>query len=111
MTKKAKEPKAPTQPTQPTYFQEFCTQYHVSDENNILKVFFNIPGERRRSFDAKIFSEDKDGNIDILVYDLNYNLFIVDNPKATPEKPNINNDRFDYYKVKRFAIPLSLIHI
>ena len=99
MAKNIKEPK------ELSYFEQFCSEYHVNNDNNSIKTHFLIPGERRSSVTFKIFNEDKDGNLDILVYDLDYNLIVVDNPKATPEQPNINNNRFDFYKVKRFAVP------
>lgn len=98
-------PKKTKTDKQLSYFQQFCKDYFVSEQNNSLTATYQIPGERRCNFDAKIFDEDKEGNLLILVYSLDYELFIVDNPKATPEHANVNNDRFDFYKVKRFAIP------
>ena len=88
-----------------SYYQNFCEQYHVSDENNIIKVFIKYPGEPKQSIDTKIFTEDKDGNLDILVYSLDGGLIPYDNKNATPDKPNINNNRIEFYSVKRFAIP------
>jgi hypothetical protein len=88
-----------------TYFKQFIKDYRVTAANNALQATIRIPGERAQTVDTKIFTEDKDGNLDILVYTLDYDLITVDHPNATPEKPNIYNDRFDFYKVKRYAIP------
>jgi hypothetical protein len=93
-----------TMPEQ-TYFETFCEQYRVNEKNNTIKAFVKYPGEPKRTVNAKIFTEDKDGNLDILVYTLDGELISIDNKNATPDKPNINNKRIDFYKVKRFAIP------
>lgn len=90
---------------EPTYFQKFITEYRVTPENNSIRATIHIPGEQRQKVDTNIFTEDKDGNLDILVYTLDYELIPVDHPNASPDKPNINNDRVSFYKVKRYAVP------
>lgn len=91
--------------TESTYFQQFISEYRVTPENNSIRATIRIPGEHPQKVDTQIFTEDKDGNIDILVYTLDYELIPVDHPNATPDKPNINNDRVSFYKVKRYAVP------
>lgn len=87
------------------YFDDFCSEYKVTDSNNYIQAVYKLPGERPRKIKAPIFSETKDGDLAISVFTIDSNLIPVVNKNATPEKPNINNNRFDFYKVIRFQNP------
>jgi len=104
-----------------TYFSSFCEQYHVTDENNTIKVFVKYPGEPKRSVTTKIFSEDKEGNLDILVYTLDGELIPYDHKNATPDQPNINllllktsSNNYEYFsqlKILGYCIYLDSINL
>jgi hypothetical protein len=89
-----------------SYFEiRIFDELQISKEENSVEV---------REFDAEmfthkdkkvkspIFTEDKDGNIDILVYTLDRKTIHYDNKNATPDKPNINNARVETYQLKRY---------
>ena len=88
-----------------SFFAEFCEQYHVTEQNNTIIAYLRFPGFPKKKTKTPIFTEDKDGNLDILVYTLDRELISVDHPQATPDKPNINNNRSEWYTVKRFKNP------
>ena len=97
-----------TEVIEKSYFANFCEEYKITDENNTIEAFIKFPSEPKQKITTKIFTEDKEGNLDILVYNLDGELIAYDNKNATPEKPNINNNRVDWYKVKRYADPKKL---
>lgn len=55
--------------------------------------------------DNPIFSEDANGNIDILIYRLNRETIHYDHPNAKPDRPDVNNNRYQTYKIKRLREP------
>ncbi|MFC2106876.1 primase-helicase family protein [Bacteroidota bacterium] len=65
----------------------------------------SIRSNQHKMITMPIFSEDKSGNIRILVYTLDRELITYDHPKATPEKPNINNNRDQTYYITRLKDP------
>ena len=76
----------------------------VTEELNeiTLKSNNNVP------YKTKIFSSDEKDNIKILVYTLNRQAVQYPHPKATPEKPNIYNDRDLTYYITRLKNPQIL---
>ena len=62
----------------------------------------NLFSASGRKFTGNIFSEDRKGNIRILIYTLDRKVIEYDHPKATPEKPNINNNRIQTYYITRY---------
>lgn len=91
-----------------SYFQKrIFTEIGASEEDikiELIQVFENT--ERKNDFE--IFKEDKDGNIQILVYTLDRRLIIYDNKKATPLKPNINNNREQIFYITRYKNPHTI---
>lgn len=66
------------------------------EENNIL-----LSNNHGHSFSTQIFSPDNDGNIKILFYTIDRKIIEYEHPKATPEKPNIYNERTQAYHITR----------
>jgi hypothetical protein len=58
-------------------------------------------------FEHEIFKPDKDDNIIINVYSLYRKLISYDHPLATPDKPNINNNRVQTFGVTRLKNPVT----
>ncbi len=85
-----------------SYFtQRITNEMGISvEENKIL-----VKGLHGRKYEMPIFSEDDHGNIRILLYNLNRELITYDHPNATPEKPNINNNRHQTYYITRLKDP------
>jgi hypothetical protein len=84
------------------YFEERMSELGVTELNNTIDLYVEneLTGQiEKRAF--PIFSQDREGNIDILIYTLKRGLIVFDHPNATPEKPNINNERSRVYKIKR----------
>lgn len=85
-----------------TYFEERIYQeLGITEEDNSIK----LKGFMERSYTQDIFSEDEKGNIKILVYSLHREAITYDHLKATPEKPNINNNREQTYYITRLKNP------
>jgi len=85
-----------------SYFGQRMSDLGVTKTNNKIDLFVEdeASGQKfKKSF--PIFTEDRDGSIDILIYTLSRDIFEYDHPDATPDKPNINNDRTRVYKIKR----------
>jgi hypothetical protein len=85
-----------------SYFEKRCSELGVTKANNKIDLFTedeNTGQKTKKTF--PIFTEDRQGNIDILIYTLKREIFVFDHPKATPEKPNINNERTQVFKIKR----------
>ena len=81
-----------------TYFQKrIHDELNISEEQNNIR----LKNQDGYNFDAKIFTEDKKGNIQILLYTLDREIIEYDHPKATLEKPNIYNNRIQTYKITR----------
>ncbi|MCL2413481.1 MAG: DUF5906 domain-containing protein, partial [Bacteroidales bacterium] len=51
------------------------------------------------------FTEDKNGNVDILVYTLNRRTIRIKHPKANPDKDLVYNNRDTDLMIKRLAVP------
>ncbi|NOZ36019.1 MAG: hypothetical protein GXO80_12065 [Chlorobi bacterium] len=81
-----------------SYFQKrIQDELNISEKQNTIR----LKNEEGHTFEAKIFTEDRKGNIQILLYTLNRQIIEYDHPKATLEKPNIYNDRIQTYKITR----------
>lgn len=92
--------------TTKTYFEKFKEDYLITDENNTIELKTVNPHNNvlvTKPF--KIFTEDKKGNLDILVYTIDGETIQYTNPNATPNTPNPDNNRDKLYKVKRLAVP------
>ncbi len=86
-----------------TFYQLFCEEYGINKKNNTIRLKeYNDHQHRSTEHDFEIFSEDKFGNIKILVYTLGRETILYDNAKANPDKPNINNARDLRYYVTRY---------
>lgn len=91
--------------TSNTYLQKrVYEELGINEEQNKIK----LKTERGVKFEKPIFSSDDNDNIKILVYDLNRNKISYPHPKATPEKPNIFNDRDLTYYITRLKNPITL---
>ena len=77
----------------------------VTPEINKIEVFTTDLEGSERKITMPIFSSDKDDNIDILVYTLDRKLIQYDHPNADPTRPNINNNRDQYFKITRLKEP------
>lgn len=93
-----------------TYYQEFCQEYGITDENNSFPCkYYDMLASREIKCQKKIFKEDRHGNIDILVWDINRNLFMIDAPNANPLKDAPDNNRERAFTIKRLAQPLEVV--
>jgi hypothetical protein len=72
-------------------------QLKITDKQNQIRLKSQTGTESIH----EIFSEDKNGNIRILMYRLNRELIQYDHPKASPERPSIYNDRTQNYYITR----------
>lgn len=77
----------------------------VTPEQNKIEVITLDRFDSEVKTTMPIFSSDKDDNIDILVYTLDRKLITYDHPNADPERPNINNNRDQYFKITRIKEP------
>lgn len=97
MTKEAKNSYGP-------YFtKRIFTELGVQSSDNYVL----IQGNQQKMIRMPIFSEDDAGNIRILTYTLDRKLITYDHPKATPHKPNINNNREQTYYITRLKDPIQ----
>ena len=81
-----------------TYFHKrIYEELNMSVEQNRI----HLKNSDGSGLDIDIFTEDKNGNIQILLYTLDRELIEYDHPKATLDKPNIYNDRIQTYKITR----------
>jgi NOL1/NOP2/fmu family ribosome biogenesis protein len=88
-----------------TYFEErVFGELGVSEGQNKITLHNEIEG-KRFSFEADIFSPDEAGNIRILPFTLDRRPIQYDHKNATPEKPNINNNRTQTFFITRLAEP------
>jgi len=91
---------------EPTYLQtRVYDTMGVNPEQNKIEVYTTDPEGSERKITMPIFSSDKDDNIDILVYTLDRKLIQYDHPNADPTRPNINNNRDQYFKITRLKNP------
>jgi len=79
------------------YNKRIKKELEITEEQNNIQ----LKNEEGQTFETKIFTEDRKGNIQILLYTLNRQIIEYDHPKATLEKPNIYNDRIQTYKITR----------
>jgi len=79
------------------YETRIVNELGITEEQNSITVI-NTEGNKIKH---NIFSEDKNGNIKILIYRLNREIIEYDHPKATLEKPNIYNNRILTYYITR----------
>lgn len=95
-----------TNETEKTYLQtRVYDTMGVTPEQNKVEVYCTDPEGSERKVSMPIFSSDKDDNIDILVYTLDRKLIQYDHPNADPTRPNINNNRDQYFKITRLKNP------
>jgi hypothetical protein len=86
-------------PEAPSYFtKRIIHEIGVLNGQNTINLFSGSG----RKFEGNIFTEDKYGNIRILIYTLDRKIIEYDHPQATPEKPNINNNRIQTYYITRY---------
>ncbi len=84
------------------YFsRRIFTELGINTSDNYVSLL----GNQHIKMKMPIFSEDDAGNIRILVYSLHRKLITYDHPRATPEKPNINNNRDQTYYITRLKVP------
>lgn len=89
-----------------TYLQaRVYDQMDVTPEDNMINVTIEDLDGADRTVSMPIFSSDENDNIDILVYTIDRKLIIYDHPNADPEHNNINNNRQQYFKIKRLKEP------
>jgi hypothetical protein len=81
----------------PYFTQRINQELKIPPEQNEIRLKTQ-PGTVSKH---KIFSEDKSGNIRILMYRLDREIIQYDHPKARPEKPNIYNNRVQNYYITR----------
>ena len=88
------------------FYKEFCKELKITPQNNKIKLeSLNPATDTWQKQDWQIFTEDKHGNVDILVYTLNGRTIQVKHPKANPEKDVVYNNRSTDLMVKRLAVP------
>jgi len=88
------------------FYKEFCTELKITPENNTIKLeTFNRANDTWLKAEHEIFSEDKNGNVDILVYTLNRRTIQVKHPKSNPNKDVVYNNRTSDLMIKRLAVP------
>ena len=93
-----------------TYYQQFCEEYGINKKNNSIKLTeYSEHHKRAQEYDFDIFTEDQFGNIKILVYTLERETILLDNPNADPGRPSINNARDQRYYVTRYKEPKKYI--
>lgn len=81
-----------------SYFEKrIYKELEITPEQNQIEVI----SEDNRRIKDKIFTEDKKGNIKILLYRLNRELIQFDHPKADPLKDTIYNNRIQTYHITR----------
>lgn len=94
------------EPKTKTYYEQFKEDYLITDENNTIDLKHEDPHNGvKMTKPFKIFTEDKHGNLDILVYTIERETIMYPNPNATPKTLNPDNNRDKLYKVKRLAVP------
>lgn len=90
----------------PTYLQtRVFDTLGVTPELNQIDVFVTDEDGSERKIKMPVFSSDRNDNIDILVYTLDRKLIQYDHPNADPTRPNINNQREQYFKITRLKNP------
>jgi len=91
---------------EPTYLQtRVYDTLGIIPEQNKVTVITKDRYDSEVKQEMPIFSSDKDDNIDILVYTLDRKLITFDHPNADPERPNINNNRTQHFKITRLKNP------
>ena len=86
-----------------SYFKKrIIDELAISVTENKIHLY----GYNNRKYSEQIFSEDIHGNIRILVYSLHRHAIQYDHHKATPLKPNINNNREQTYYITRLKNPI-----
>jgi hypothetical protein len=81
-----------------SYFEDrIYNQLNITKEQNTIR----LKDENGAFYENKVFTEDRKGNIQILIWTLNRETIEYDHPKATLEKPNIYNNRIQTYKITR----------
>ncbi|GHU85379.1 hypothetical protein FACS1894153_0480 [Bacteroidia bacterium] len=88
------------------FYKQFCEQLKITEDNNNIELLcYNTALNTRLKESRKIFTEDKNGNVDILVYTLDRKNIIVKHPKADPMKYTIYNNRSFEMSLKRLKEP------
>lgn len=85
------------------YTKRIIKELAIDNSQNNISLY----GFMNRKYNEKIFSEDEQGNIRILVYSLHRFAIVYDHLKATPLKPNINNNREQTYYITRLKDPVA----
>ncbi len=81
-----------------TYFNKrIKEELKITEKQNKI----HLQNKEGKTFDHDIFTEDAKGNIRILLYRLDRKIIEFDHPKATPNKPNIYNERTQTYFITR----------
>lgn len=92
--------------TENTYFQQFCEDYKVTPDINNIKLRTWHPDHGRHTYaDTEIFSEDKQGNIDMLVYTLDRETIEYTPHGVNPEKESTKTKRTNVFKITRYKTP------
>ena len=88
------------------FFEYFCKEYCVTKKNNSIALReFEPHFNKWNNLNLDIFSKDEFGNLKILVYTLYGETIQVKNPAATPDQPNINNNRDQRHYITRLKEP------
>jgi hypothetical protein len=94
-----------------TFYKEFCEELKITPENNKIKLeTFNRANDIWIKSEREIFTEDKAGNVDILVYTLGKRTITVKDPKANPDKDLVYNNRDKDLVIKRYAVPKEIVN-
>lgn len=96
-----------TEKIERSYFQTRIFDELALSEKDIKIKLYKDPSNKKTAYDADIFSEDQAGNIKILVYTLHRETIKYDHPDATPDKPNVNNNREQTFYITRLKNPVG----
>jgi hypothetical protein len=107
MAKKTKSIATEPATVERSYFQRrIFDELGVTEETNRVRIkFFQAEAGTWQDVEYPIFREDSDGNILITPFTIHRQLIEYDSPKATPEKPNIENARRKTFAIKRLKTP------
>lgn len=97
----------PEPATERSYFQRrVFDELGVTEETNRIRIKFRQEEAGTiQEVEYPIFREDSDGNILITPFTINRELIQYDSQRATPEKPNIENNRGKTFAIKRLKTP------
>ena len=88
------------------FYKEFCKELRITPDNNAIQLeAFNTATDTWIKTKRDIFTEDKNGNIDILVYTIGRRTITIKHPKSNPNKETPYNNRSTEMSIKRLATP------